>query len=152
MININNINEVAQTPGGQKQAGQKPTQGTDAFDTVLNSALNKPQKAEGAANSTGLEEIAAPRFELEPMSSIVTGKTDRLIGMLENFAGQLEDPQVSLRQMEPVLEEINAKADALLEKAKFLGEADSGLKEVATQTAVTARTEYMKFQRGDYLT
>ncbi|WDP89601.1 MAG: hypothetical protein HUN04_07655 [Desulfobacter sp.] len=151
MINIHNINEIAQALGGQSQTRQKSGEAADAFDAVLNSALNKTDSAENATAADGLEEIAAPGFNLEPVSSIVTGKTDKLIGMLESYAGQLENPGVSLRQMEPVLEEINAKADALLEKTKLLGEADSGLKDIATQTAVTARTEYMKFQRGDYL-
>jgi len=71
--------------------------------------------------------------------------------MLESYAGQLENPEVSLRNIEPVLKEINTEADALLKKTRFLGEEDNGLKEIATQTVLAARTEYEKFQRGDYL-
>jgi hypothetical protein len=152
MINIHNVNEAAQSMGGKSQVKQNQGDATDAFANVLNSALNKTEETvEGGIKTMGLEEIAAPGVNLEPLSSIVTGSTDKLLGMLETYAGQLEDPDVSLKSMEPVLEEISAKADKLLENSKYLGEEDDGLRAIATQTAVTARTEYEKFQRGDYL-
>ncbi len=151
MVNINNINEITKASACQSKPRQIDGESGPAFDSILNSALEKSAPGQNGGNVSGLEEIAAPRLNLETMSSIVTGKTDTLIGMLEDYAGQLDNPQVSLRQIEPVLAELNAKADALIEKTRFLGEADSNLKEIATQTAVTARTEYMKFQRGDYM-
>ena len=100
---------------------------------------------------SGLGEIAAPSFDLEDPSSIVTGKTDELLGLLDSYVSQLEDPNVSLKNIAPMLDKINANAGSLLEDTRFLGEADSGLKDIATQTVVAARTEYEKFQRGDYL-
>jgi len=150
MVNINQINELTQPMAGQK-AKQNTGETSGAFGSVLNSALEKAESAEGDTQVMGLEEISAPAFELEPLSSIVTGKTDTLLSMLESYAGQLENPEVSLRNIEPVLKEINTEADALLKKTRFLGEEDNGLKEIATQTVLAARTEYEKFQRGDYL-
>lgn len=151
MVNINQINELAQAMGNGAPAKQKQGDLTDAFDSVLSSALEKTEAGEGETEAMGLEEISAPAFDLMPLSTTVTDKTDKLLDMLNSYAQQLENPQISLRNIEPVLEEINAEAGALLEDAKFLGEDDSSLKEIATQTAVTARTEYVKFQRGDYL-
>ena len=150
MVNINQINELVHSMGGQRQIKQASGE-NDTFGSVLSSALEKTDAAEGEMQTMGLEEISAPSFELEPLSSIITGKTDTLLGMLETYAEQLENPTFSLRNIEPVLAEINAKAGALLEDARFLGEENSGLKEIATQTVLTARTEYEKFQRGDYL-
>ena len=43
---------------------------------------------------------------------------------------------------------------AAMEQERYLQqltEADAHLKKIATQTIVTAQTEYLKFQRGDYL-
>lgn len=71
--------------------------------------------------------------------------------MLDAYASKLDDPGVSLKSIAPVLEEINAEADNLLKDTRLLTEADAALKKVATRTAVTAQTEYLKFQRGDYL-
>jgi len=151
MVNINQINELAQSMGGHAQVKQKSGENTDAFGSVLSSALEKTEAAEDGTQTMGLEEISAPVFKVETLTSIVTGKTDKLLGMLETYAGQLENPEFSLRNIEPVLKEINAKADSLLEDTRFLGEDNSGLKDIATQTVVAARTEYLKFQRGDYL-
>ena len=50
-----------------------------------------------------------------------------------------------------MLEELNADAASLLEETLSLGEDDQNLIDIATSTAVTAKTEYLKFQRGDYL-
>jgi len=152
MVNINQINELAQSMGGHTQVKQKSGGNADDFGSILNSALEKTEAAEEGTQAMGLEEISAPVFELETLTSIVTGKTDKLLGMLETYAGQLENPEVSLKNIAPALEEINAKADSLLEDTRILGEDNSELKDIATQTVVTARTEYLKFQRGDYLT
>lgn len=152
MVNINQVNELAQSVGGHAQVKQKSGESADTFGSVLSSALEKTEAAEEDTQTIGLEEINSPGFELEPFASVVTGKTDKLLGMLETYAGQLENPDVSLRNIEPVLKDINTEAEALLEDTRFLGEEDSGLKDIATQTVVTARTEYFKFQRGDYLT
>ncbi|MCG8637125.1 MAG: hypothetical protein MI863_25045 [Desulfobacterales bacterium] len=151
MVNINQINELTQSMGGQAQAKPKAGDGTRAFDSVLSNALEKTDPAEGETKSAALGEIAAPGFELEDPSSLVTGKTDKLLGLLDSYASQLENPGVSLKSIAPMLEEINANAGSLLDETRFLGEEDSGLKDIATQTVVAARTEYEKFQRGDYL-
>ncbi|MDD9303776.1 MAG: hypothetical protein HUK40_16115 [Desulfobacter sp.] len=151
MANINQINEMAQSTGTQTQAKPKAGERSTGFDSLLSSALEKTDASEGDTKAMGLGEISSPGFELEAPSSIVTGKTDKLIGMLDNYVSQLENPQVSLKHIEPVLEEINADATALLEETRFLGDEDSQLKNIATQTVVAAKTEYLKFQRGDYL-
>ena len=151
MTNINQIQDLAQAMGGQTRQKQKAGEQKQGFESVLNSALEKTDTAEEGTRAMELSEISAPAFDLQAPSSIVTGKTDKLLGMLDNYASQLENPNVSLRTIEPVLEEINADAASLLEEARYLGEEDSGLKDIATQTVVAAKTEYMKFQRGDYL-
>jgi hypothetical protein len=53
--------------------------------------------------------------------------------------------------MAPVLETIHQRADQLVEETRTLGSDHAGLRDIATQTAVAAQTEYIKFQRGDYL-
>ncbi|MCG8684861.1 MAG: hypothetical protein MI892_08300 [Desulfobacterales bacterium] len=151
MTNINQIHDLTQALGGQPQQKSKTGEKAQGFESVLNSALDKTESAEEGTQAMGLGEIAAPAFDLETPTAIVTGKTDKLLEMLDNYASQLENPEVTLRNIEPVLEEINADAASLLEDTRFLGEEDSQLKDIATQTVVAAQTEYLKFQRGDYL-
>lgn len=151
MVDINRINELAQTMGGHAQPNQRTGEGAGAFDALLNNALDQAESAEGETQVSGLGEITAPAFDLDNPASIVTGKTDQLLGLLDTYVSRLEDPGVSLKTIAPMLEQINANAGSLLEDTRFLGDADSGLRDIATQTVVTARTEYEKFQRGDYL-
>ena len=149
MAHINQINELTQPIG--TQAKPKTGDQSNAFDSVLSNALDKAEPAEGETESVALGEISSPNFQLETPSSLITGKTNDLLELLETYANQLENPGVSLKNIAPVLDQINEKADSLLKDTRFLSEEDSGLKTIATQTVVTAQTEYLKFQRGDYL-
>ena len=151
MTNINNIQGITQISDSQPTQTSKTGGQGQGFESILSSALEKTQESDGTTQLSGLNEITAPELNLETVSSIVTDKTDKLLTMLETYASQLDDTSVSLKNIEPVLEEINADATSLLEEALSLGEDDQGLIDIATSTAVTAKTEYLKFQRGDYL-
>ncbi len=71
--------------------------------------------------------------------------------MLDSYSLKLENPNISLKNIAKVLEEIKENAGSLLKETERLTTADTNLKNIATQTIVTAQTEYIKFQRGDYL-
>ena len=151
MVNVNQINETHQTLTGSavKKSGKK--EGADTFNSLLTNALEKTDDSDGTAEVSGLEELYAPRFDLQSSSEIVTGKTDALIGQLEAYAAQLGNPEVSLKSIAPAIEQMNTDADALMNETRLLETEDSELKDIATKTAVTVQTEYVKFQRGDYL-
>ena len=151
MVKINQVNESAQLLGGADTSPQK-TQKTDAFKNALSKAIDKTEATEmGTISASGLEEIQSSYLQIQEQSSIVTGQTDNLLGLLDTFAAQLEDPEVSLKAIAPAIEELNETASTLLKETESLGQEESNLKEIATRTAVTARNEYIKFQRGDYL-
>lgn len=151
MVKINPTIESAHPLGGADTAPQK-TQKTDAFKNALSKAIDKTEASEmGTTSSSALEEIQSAYIDIQGQSSLVTGKTDRLLGLLDAFAAQLEDPKISLKTMAPVIEKLNETASTLLKETQALGKKDAHLKEIATRTAVTARNEYIKFQRGDYL-
>ena len=151
MTNVNNINESAQS-FALPQAKESKSRGAPSFENVLNSAIDKGQVSQMKANiANGLNEIVSPPPGVEQPADIITGKTDHLIKLLESYSSKLEDPLVSLKSIAPVLEDIKNNAGALLQETGQLTEAEASLKEIATRTAVTAQTEYLKFQRGDYL-
>lgn len=156
MANINNINELTQPMGGAS-AGAPKTEKTDAFKNALTQAIGQEQTNE--TESPGMEtttvsalgEIASTGLRLQDQSSIVSGKTDTLLGLLDAYSNDLENPEVSLKSIAPILEKINQNADSLLKESVSLGPGDAKLKDIATQTVIAAQTEYEKFQRGDYL-
>ncbi len=157
MANINQINELTQSMGGA--TGAPKTGETDACNNAMTQgqALNQAEQAnetespEGKKKAPASEEIASTGLRIQNQSSIVSGKTDKLLGLLDAYSSKLENPKVSLKNIAPILEQINQNADSLLKESVFLGTGDTKLKEIATQTVIAAQTEYVKFQRGDYL-
>jgi len=151
MTNINSINETTPVLGGSNAKPLKSGE-TDSFGIALSKALDKKQEPEiEGTPANALMEIGSKELNILNTSDIVSGKTNTLLEMLDAYASKLDDPAVSLKNIAPVLEEINQKAGNLLKESQLLSNADSALKKIATQTAVTAQTEYLKFQRGDYL-
>lgn len=151
MTKIDQLNESAQSFAAAKTNAAK-SKGTDAFESALSKALDKTEAPEMEYMPTNaLREISAADLNIISTSDIVSGKTDKLLEMLDSYSNKLEDPNVSLKTIAPVLEKINENADSLLKDTRGLTDADAGLRNIATQTIVTAQTEYLKFQRGDYL-
>jgi hypothetical protein len=151
MANVNNINESAGSfPLPQVKNPQK--NGTPSFENVLNSAIDQGQTSRTTAGRAhGLNEISSPAPDIELPANRITDKTDKLLALLESYSSKLENPRVSLKNIAPVMEDIKNNAGALLQETSQLTEADASLKKIANQAAVTAQTEYLKFQRGDYL-
>jgi hypothetical protein len=124
----------------------------DAFENALSKALDNREASEmktTPANSLG--EITSTSLNIPQPSDIVAGRTDRLLKMLDTYASKLKDPEISLKSIAPILEEIRKIAGSLERETRDLSIEDAGLKTIADQTLVTAQTEILKFQRGDYL-
>lgn len=128
------------------------------FENALNKAIHNGSSAKSKSAQQmpptptgGLTEIAPTRFHLNNPAQSVSGKTDQLIEMLDTYSEQLTDPEISLKSIAAVLEEINQNADRLIKETQDLPASEKQLKEIARHTVVTAQTEYLKFQRGDYL-
>ncbi|MBA3010612.1 MAG: hypothetical protein KKF12_13625 [Proteobacteria bacterium] len=157
MAGINQINELTHSTGGVT-ANKPPAEKTGDFKNVLTRALVQTEQKDttespemGDTTAPALGEINSIGLRMQDQSSIVSGKTDTLLGLLDTYASKLQDPGVSLKSIAPILEQINTKADSLLKESLSLGTDDKGLRDIATRTVVAARTEYVKFQRGDYL-
>ena len=147
MVNINQINETSQALGGLNKKSPKE-QATEEFKNALNQAMDSQTKA-GKAEQLG--EIASSRPIMAGSPAVVTGEAEKLLDMLENYTSQLESPGTSLKQIATMVDKMTAQAEALLSETKNLGSNHLELKKIATQTVITAQTESLKFQRGDYL-
>ncbi len=150
MNKIDQITEVAQSLSG---SNIKSTKGkyTQAFENALSKAMYKPKtESSNMESANALHEISSKDLNLINLSDIVSGKTDQLLEMLDAYSNKLVDPKVSLKSIAPVLDEINSNADSLLKETQSLTNSDMNLRQIATHTIITAQTEYLKFQRGDY--
>lgn len=127
----------------------------DAFRQALENSMGREADQIGNGGSTSLGEIQAPavnmiRFTSENTVSEMANKTDSLLGLLENYSRELENPEKSLRELEPMISEIRQNAEDLLAQAQESGP-EPGIRRLAGQAAATANIEYIKFQRGDYI-
>ena len=151
MTHINYINDTGQVIGSSQSKTGK-AQITGAFENALSRALDSKESSAMETTPAGaLQEISSAGPVIQSRQDAVVGKTDRLLDMLDTYSSQLEDPNVTLKSIAPVLEEIKTNAGNLEKEARALTDNDASLKEIARQTVVAAQTEYLKFQRGDYL-
>ncbi len=152
MVNIHHIQDTTQ-PVKTSQGGPEKIGNRDAFKSALTQALDNAEPSEMPETTAHrLGEITPARtIQIPEQADLVSGSTEKLLGLLETYAAQLQDPGISLKHMAPVLETIQQRADQLVKETRDLGPDHAGLRNIATQTAVAAQTEYIKFQRGDYL-
>ncbi len=153
---MTNINQINDTNPSFSVSNTKDTKnnGIKSFENALTRAVDNPQKTtSGSSLAGGLNEIISPTpgHNIIISGDIVSGKTDQLLNMLDSYSSKLYDPDISLKSIAPVLEEIKKNAGNLLDDTQHMADADEELKKIATQTAAMAHTEYAKFQRGDYL-
>jgi len=151
MTHINKLNESDHSFGALNAKVSK-NKASDAFENAFNKALDKTQSPDiEPAATNGLGEIASKDLKFLNSSEIVSDKTETLLKLLDSYSAKLEDPNISLKHIAPILEEINHSAGNLLKATQQLTDDTEELRTIATRTIATAQTEYLKFQRGDYL-
>jgi len=128
----------------------------DLFRQSLEKALvsTKIPDTKDAASESSLKEISSVSskgWSMNNQNLNLESKTVDLLKMLDDYSSQLKNDKISLKKIEPFLKEIKNNANDLLKEAASATSADTKLKNIAEQCAVTASTEYFKFQRGDYI-
>ena len=151
MTDTTPINESTQT-FTVSPAKVHQNKGKNTFENEFSKALNKTEAPQMDALPThALGEIASVDLNIMDSSDIVSGRTDKLLQMLDSYSLKLENPNISLKRIASELEKINEAAGSLLKETAHLPDTDKNLKTIATHAVVTAQMEYVKFQRGDYL-
>ncbi|MCF8067353.1 MAG: hypothetical protein K9L30_02085 [Desulfobacterales bacterium] len=132
---------------------QKKTTAADKFQQTLDKAAARETAGTAANQPVGsLGEIASVMFnQVKTPTENIMNKTINLLNLLDNYSKDMENPENTLKDLEPLIDEINNNALELNLEAGDTLEKDDRLKDIATQTAITASVEYMKFKRGDYV-
>lgn len=150
MTKINGIYEQNRLQQSQKATS---TVKDDLFKNTLDKALKVKDGPETTAadHSGTLGEIqAAPLNIIEDITNDVQDETNQLIDLLESYAGDLGDPDKTLKDIEPKLEALKESAEKLMEKVGRVSQ-DNPVRKIATESAMAANIEYIKFNRGDYV-
>jgi len=74
----------------------------------------------------------------------------RLLGLLDEYHRKLADPQVTLKNIYPLINQMELEKENLIPVLNSLPDGDR-LKDILNQTLITSSLEIIRFNRGDYL-
>ena len=138
------------------QPAPKPAGSTsDGFQNALNQAIQHQTRSnDNSGIITPLREICPLNFRNEPDTGSETSllsKTDKLLELLDQYSSRINDPQQTLKDIEPLMNAIRDQSDELVKESDSGLNDDSQLREIARQCVLTATIECYKFNRGDYI-
>lgn len=148
-INPKDISGAAQLHKTQQQ----PQTTARRFDEFLEKALT-PQS--GQVASAG---ALPPLQSLSSMSFAVPSGVDRMqtvnslnefLSIMESYQKQMADPQASLKDAYPFVQQMEKKVTELIPTLESLPAADK-LKDILNRALVASTVEVIKFNRGDYV-
>lgn len=151
MTQIDNINENTVVQTGQRQTPAPAAGFQNSLEIAL--ARGTAAKTENAKTAALSEPQATAHLNpaATPSADDIACQTDSLLGLLESYANGLETPGATLKDLAPLVDRIRDGAQQLMDSAERSTSAESGLKDIASQAAMAANIEYIKFQRGDYV-
>ena len=101
------------------------------------------------------QQLAAPNPAALPGSAVhqidTLKQSDRILDLLDNYANALDDPKKTLKDMGPLVANIEKEVRLMETKAFDHIQNDPKLKKLAQDVAVTANVAVFKFQRGDFI-
>jgi hypothetical protein len=95
---------------------------------------------------SGVQMITSSKFDKQ----FALDRIENLIGLLDQYRHKLADPGITLKNIDPIIREIDQETENLAPVLDSLPE-DEDLKNIVNQTLVTASLEVSKFYRGDYI-
>ena len=152
-MKIDGNNEILHNKVAGKTASKEVNSDAE-FKDILKASVERsqeqPAKIESALQPNSIAAIRFTPVSPEPRN-ITVERVDKLLKLLDQYKGQLADPKVTLKNIEPLLNTIALEKDQLAGVLENLPKGD-GLQDIAHRTLITASLEVMKFNRGDYIT
>ena len=132
------------------QAGGTKSQ--PSTETSFDEVLARQMKASSGGQTTAAaqtQEVAKSGGVTPKSGPDLVNRVDGLLDTMEEYAGMLENGDVSLKAMTPVVERMDYQSKMV---ADLLGDDDDDdVTFVARQAVVQAQVESIKFNRGDYI-
>jgi len=80
----------------------------------------------------------------------IIDRVENLLNVLDEYQKKLKDPHFSLKEIDPLVKQMEKEKEYLAPVLDSLVE-DDGLKDILNQTLVESSLETIKFNRGDYI-
>ena len=122
------------------------------FKAILNDSMASTLKSDvGIGRAPMVGNMAEIQFR--PLASSnensVIERTEKLLDMLDNYREKLQDPEVSLDAIYPLVSEMDRKRENLTSTLNSLPDGDR-LRDILSETMITSSLEVARFKRGDY--
>ncbi|OQY14557.1 MAG: hypothetical protein B6I30_00220 [Desulfobacteraceae bacterium 4572_187] len=123
------------------------------FGSVLKNEVEKSSDAiSGNQKMPSISSISP--IQLNWVSPVQKGsivdRVENLLNMLDEYQRKLGDQRFSLKEIDPLIKQIEKEKENLAPVLDSLVE-DDGLKDILNQALVTSSLETIKFNRGDYI-
>ncbi|HUV51150.1 MAG TPA: hypothetical protein VMW78_09055 [Anaerolineae bacterium] len=144
--------EILEIANDQKTNKLTKTTG-DKFEDILQQTINKSSSSEDQTMALPpLQNISNIRFDL--ISNIDRTenikRVEKFLDVLENYQKKLKDPSVNLKDMHPLVTQMESEAENMLPLLNSLPDED-GIKDILNRALVTSTVEAIKFNKGDYI-
>ncbi len=106
--------------------------------------------AAGLVNNSGLVGLIMANQGVSEAKNTPQRQLENTLGKMEEYASALGDSGKTLKEVEPLAEDMRRMAAKLSETSRSLAD-DHPLKGLTNEAAVLATVEAMKFRRGDYV-
>ena len=128
-------------PGGQefKTIFQKAVDNSTKIDT-------RTQIPPRINNTSGIQFNTIKPVE----NTSIIDRAERMLDILDNYQQELSDPNAPLRDIHPLIQEMEMENERLTPILDSLPGGD-GLKDILNQILITSSVEVMKFNRGSYV-
>ena len=83
--------------------------------------------------------------------SDVIVQSEKILNLLDDYAGELADPSRTLKDIRPLVDSIEKEVSLMESEAVNKVQNDKALDSLVKDLAVTAKVAMYKFHRGDYI-
>jgi hypothetical protein len=99
-----------------------------------------------------LDELhTTPSLSPVDSKSDVIVQSEKILNLLDHYAGELADPSRTLKDIRPLVDSIEKEVTLMESEAVNKVQNDKALDSLVKDLAVTAKVAMYKFHRGDYI-
>jgi hypothetical protein len=153
-MKINNADEILKSVY-KESAPKNEKPGDKQFAEILKENLAPSCKSQPLSKNYSIVR-STPLVEIQPIKALgedkstVVERVYKFLNTLDDYRHKLRDPQVSLKEVDPVINRIKNENENLKPVLESLADGDE-LKEILNDVLVTASLEVIKYRRGDYI-
>ncbi|MFH1076858.1 MAG: hypothetical protein V1753_08505 [Pseudomonadota bacterium] len=139
-----------------KYAGSTKKEEKNSFCQLLNEVVRSRETTQ--PDPLVSQKIATPQFDKHDVlchdikQSRAIDESFAFLDILTQYGAALDDPNMSLKGMEPLVTAMEEKLGAFItQDGSDIVCKDEALSKIVNDIAVTAQVEVLKFRRGDYV-